>query len=199
MRYSTQEGTKAAYLTVSFIRAEGRLHGQPVVIERPFEFFMLKPTSAATASSGLRRPCACCRWPHARMGSVAKALADMREVVWEKGPVRCGSITREDGTEVPAFHDSEVGAIAFMLQRVLIRRGFLDRMGNQVPVADLARQLARITVAAPSLPPAPSQRTASRAIAQVPRVRRSGPAQGRWLQPLRRMPLHRQLRMIAAY
>jgi ribonucleoside-diphosphate reductase alpha chain len=29
-----------------------------------------------------------------------------------------------------------------MLQRVLIRRGFLDRYGNQVAVADLARQLA---------------------------------------------------------
>jgi ribonucleoside-diphosphate reductase alpha chain len=151
VRYSTQEGTKSAYLTVSFIRAEGRLQGQPVVIERPFEFFM----PANQRSDGQQ-------WITSTMrllslaaragGSVAKALADMREVVWEKGPVRCGSITREDGTEVPAFHDSEVGAIAFMLQRVLIRRGFLDRNGHQVPVADLARQLARTAFTPPPMP-----------------------------------------------
>jgi ribonucleoside-diphosphate reductase alpha chain len=79
----------------------------------------------------------------ARAGSpIAKALTDMREVVWEKGPVRCGYLTREDGTQVPVYHDSEVAAIAFMLQRILIRRGFLDAYGNQVPVPLLASRLA---------------------------------------------------------
>jgi ribonucleoside-diphosphate reductase alpha chain len=73
-------------------------------------------------------------------GPIARALADMRDVVWEKGPVRCGFLTREDGTQVPVYHDSEVAAIAFMLQRVLIRRGFLDAWGNQVPVPELARR-----------------------------------------------------------
>jgi ribonucleoside-diphosphate reductase alpha chain len=43
---------------------------------------------------------------------------------------------------VPVYHDSEVAAIAFMLQRILIRRGFLDAYGNQVPVPLLARRLA---------------------------------------------------------
>jgi ribonucleoside-diphosphate reductase alpha chain len=167
IRYSTQEGTKAAYLTVSFIRAEGRMNGQPVVIERPFEFFM----PANQRSDGQQ-------WITSTMrllslaaragGSVAKALADMREVVWEKGPVRCGSVTREDGTEVPAFHDSEVGAIAFMLQRVLIRRGFLDRFGNQVPVADLARQLERSTGVAPAIPVAPPAAVPSGASRKCP-------------------------------
>ena len=151
IRYTTQEGTKAAYLTVSFIRAEGRLDGQPVVIERPFEFFM----PANQRSDGQQ-------WINSTMrllslaaragSSVAKALADMREVVWEKGPVRCGTLTREDGVEVPVFHDSEVAAIAFMLQRVLIRRGFLDRYGNQVPVADLSRQLAAASTIGPAVP-----------------------------------------------
>ena len=141
IRYNTQEGAKAAYLTVSFIRVEGRLAGLPVLIERPFEFFM----PANQRSDGQQ-------WMTSTMrllslaaragGSVAKALADMREVVWEKGPVRCGTLTREDGAEVPVYHDSEVAAIAFMLQRVLIRRGFLDRYGNQVPVGELARRLA---------------------------------------------------------
>lgn len=151
VRYSTQEGTKAAYLTVSFIRAEGRLAGQPVVIERPFEFFM----PANQRSDGQQ-------WITSTMrllslaaragGSVAKALADMREVVWEKGPVRCGTLAREDGTEIPVYHDSEVAAIAFMLQRVLIRRGFLDRYGNQVAVAELARQLSGATATAMPAP-----------------------------------------------
>ena len=141
VRYTTQEGSKAAYLTVSFIRAEGRLAGLPVTIERPFEFFM----PANQRSDGQQ-------WITSTMrllslaaragGSVAKALADMREVVWEKGPVRCGSFTRADGTDVPMYHDSEVAAIAFMLQKILIRRGFLDQHGNQVPAAELAGRLA---------------------------------------------------------
>jgi ribonucleoside-diphosphate reductase alpha chain len=141
IEYSTQEGKKAAYLTVSFIRAEGHWDGVPVVIERPFEFFM----PASQRSDGQQWITASMRLLSmlARAGSsVAKALADMREVVWEKGPVRCGYLTREDGTQVPVFHDSEVAAIAFMLQRMLIRRGFLDAWGNQVPVPALARLLA---------------------------------------------------------
>ena len=141
VRYTTQEGTKAAYLTVSFIRAEGRIAGLPLVIERPFEFFM----PATQRSDGQQWITSTMRLLSlaARAGSaVSKALADMREVVWEKGPVRCGSFTRADGTEVPMYHDSEVAAIAFMLQRILIRRGFLDQQGNQVATADLARQLA---------------------------------------------------------
>jgi ribonucleoside-diphosphate reductase alpha chain len=140
IEYSTQEGRKSAYLTVSFIRAEGVENGQPVTIERPFEFFM----PASQRSDGQQ-------WITASMrilsmlaragGPIARALVDMREVVWEKGPVRCGYLTREDGVEVPVYHDSEVAAIAFMLQRILIRRGFLDAYGNQVPVAALARVL----------------------------------------------------------
>jgi ribonucleoside-diphosphate reductase alpha chain len=35
-----------------------------------------------------------------------------------------------------------VAAVGFMLQRILIRRGFLDAYGNQVPVPQLAQQLA---------------------------------------------------------
>jgi ribonucleoside-diphosphate reductase alpha chain len=140
IEYSTQEGRKTAYLTVSFMRAQGVADGIPVTIERPFEFFM----PASQRSDGQQ-------WITASMrllsmvaragGPIARALMDMREVVWEKGPVRCGSLTREDGAEVPVYHDSEVAAIAFMLQRILVKRGFLDAYGNQVPVAGLARRL----------------------------------------------------------
>ena len=163
IEYSTQEGRKTAYLTVSFLQVDGVIDGKPVSIERPFEFFM--PGNQRTGGH---------QWITASMrllsmvarvgGPIARALADMREVVWEKGPVRCGFLTREDGVQVPVYHDSEVAAIAFMLQRILIRRGFLDALGNQVAVPELARRLAaraalphpNLEAAAPELPGANS-------------------------------------------
>jgi ribonucleoside-diphosphate reductase alpha chain len=158
VEYTTQEGKKTVYLTISFMRVEGRLRGRAVAIERPFEFFM----PANQRSEGQQ-------WITSTMrllslaaragGSVAKALADMRAVVWEKGPVRCGHLTRADGVQVPVYHDSEVAAIAYMLQQMLIKRGFLEAYGNQVPVERLDRLLAlRGTAhAVPSAPaPAPA-------------------------------------------
>jgi ribonucleoside-diphosphate reductase alpha chain len=141
VEYSTQEGRKTLYLTVSFIRVEGLADGLPVTIERPFEFFMpanQRSDGQQWITSSMRLLSMLAR----AGGPIAKALADMRDVVWEKGPVRCGFLTREDGVRVPVFHDSEAAAVGFMLQRILIGRGFLDSQGNGVPVAQLARQLA---------------------------------------------------------
>ena len=142
VEYTTQEGKKTVYLTISFMRVDGRLNGRDLAIERPFEFFM----PANQRSDGHQWITSTMRLLSlaARAGSsIAKALADMRAVVWEKGPVRCGHLTRADGVQVPMYHDSEVAAIAFMLQRILIRRGFLDAYGNQVPADALDRLLAR--------------------------------------------------------
>jgi ribonucleoside-diphosphate reductase alpha chain len=137
VEYFTQDGKKTVYLTVSFIEVDGVVDGQPVRVERPFEFFM----PAGQKSEGQQ-------WITASMrllsmvarsgGSIARALADMREVVWDKGPVRCGHLIRSDGAKVPLHHDSEVAAIGFMLQRVLAQRGFLDESGLQLPVPRLA-------------------------------------------------------------
>ncbi|MFL6631955.1 MAG: adenosylcobalamin-dependent ribonucleoside-diphosphate reductase [Massilia sp.] len=141
VEYTTQEGKKTVYLTISFMRVDGRLNGRALAIERPFEFFM----PANQRSDGHQWITSTMRLLSlaARAGSsIAKALADMRAVVWEKGPVRCGHLTRADGVQVPVYHDSEVAAIAFMLQRILIRRGFLDAYGNQVPADALDRLLA---------------------------------------------------------
>lgn len=167
IEYSTQEGRKAVYLTVSFIRTDGVFEGQPVTIERPFDFFM----PANQRSDGQQWITASMRLLSmvARAGSpIAKALADMREVVWEKGPVRCGYLTREDGTQAPVYHDSEVAAIAFMLQRILIRRGFLDAYGNQVPVPQLARRLAERQHDLHELPAQPVATTAEGMAATTP-------------------------------
>lgn len=141
VEYSTQEGRKSLYLTVSFIRVDGVVDNLPVTIERPFEFFMpanQRSDGQQWITSSMRLLSMLAR----AGGPIAKALADMREVVWEKGPVRCGFLTREDGVQVPVFHDSEAAAVGFMLQRILIKRGFLDSQGNQVPVAQLAARAA---------------------------------------------------------
>lgn len=142
VEYLTYEGHKTVYLTVNFMRVAGTVGGQPVTIERPIEFFM----PAGQRSEGQQ-------WITSTMrllsmvarsgGPIAKALADMRNVVWDKGTVRYGSLVRQDGTEVPRFHDSEVAALSFALQRILIKRGFLDEEGGQVPVVALAARLAR--------------------------------------------------------
>ena len=73
-------------------------------------------------------------------GSVAKSLQNMREVVWDKGPVRCGEVIKADGSRVPRFHQSEVAAIAYALQEMLRRRGFLREDGREQPIAVLAQR-----------------------------------------------------------
>ncbi|WP_425953157.1 adenosylcobalamin-dependent ribonucleoside-diphosphate reductase [Ralstonia pseudosolanacearum] len=142
VEYWTYEGKKAVYLTVNFMRVVGAVAGKEVEIERPVEFFM----PAGQRNDGQQ-------WITSNMrllsmvarsgGSVAKALADMREVVWDKGTVRHGFHVKDDSSKVPMYHDSEVAAIGYALQRILIKRGFLDADGNQVPVSVLANRLAR--------------------------------------------------------
>jgi ribonucleoside-diphosphate reductase alpha chain len=144
VEFWTAEGKKSVYLTVNFMRVAGTVGGEPVVIERPVEFFV--PAGQRGNDDGGQQ------WISSNMrllsmvarsgASISKALANMCEVVWDKGPVRCGFVTRDDGAQVPRFHDSEVAAIGWSLQQILARRGFLDSLGNQVPVAALARRLA---------------------------------------------------------
>jgi ribonucleoside-diphosphate reductase alpha chain len=62
----------------------------------------------------------------ARGGFLERALADMRKVAWDRGPVRLGHYRKADGTLVPQWHDSEVAAIAFAIQNLIARRGNLE-------------------------------------------------------------------------
>ena len=55
----------------------------------------------------------------ARGGFLDRALADMRKVAWDRGPVRLGTYQKADGTHVPLWHDSEVAAIAYALQNII--------------------------------------------------------------------------------
>lgn len=143
MEYGTHEGKKSVYLVIGFMQVPGIYAGNRIVIERPFEFFMPANQRAADhqwASSTMRLLSL-----HARSGgSIAKALQDMRKVVWEKGPVRCGTAPKADGSGlVPLFHDSETAAIAYTLQKCLQTRGFLDDHGDQLPVPQLVANLVR--------------------------------------------------------
>ena len=139
-RYLTPEGWKTVYLSISMEEVTGCLEGQSLTILRPVEFFM----PAGQMDEGQQWISANMRLLSmvARSGeSIPKALQNMREVVWDKGPVRCGEIVKADGTKVPRFHRSEVAAIGYILQEILQRQGFLDAGGNQVPAKVLARKL----------------------------------------------------------
>lgn len=116
--YWTQEGHKTLYLLVSFLpvtAADGR--GK---IDRAIEFFMPVGQSGESqqwVTSSMRLLSLA-----ARGGFLERALSDMRKVAWDRGPVRLGTYQKADGTVVPMWHDSEVAAIAFAVQNILVQR-----------------------------------------------------------------------------
>ena len=141
IEYFTMEGRKTAYLSISFAEIDGVVDGKKVRIERPIEFFM--PTGQQTGDHQWITSSMRLLSMAARSGSnISNALADLRDVVWDKGAVRCGFVEKLDGAKAPRFHDSEVAAIAYSLQEILKRRGFLDYDGNQIPVGKLAAKFA---------------------------------------------------------
>jgi len=134
--YVGAEGRKKVYLLVSFMPVEGVLDGKRVVIERPVEFFF--PSGQLSSEHQWITATMRSLSLAARGGYVTQAVADLRKVAWDKGLVRCGM----NRWGKPMFHDSEVAAIAWSIQQILYRRGFLDQDGNQVPVEELVRRYA---------------------------------------------------------
>lgn len=118
LEYYTYEGKKQIYITVNYIDVEGVVNGKKVTVKRPIEFFV--PSGQQTTDQ---------QWVSANMrllsmvarsgGSVEKALNSMREVVWDKGQVRCGSFVTAEGVTKPKFHDSEVAAIGYAIQSII--------------------------------------------------------------------------------
>jgi ribonucleoside-diphosphate reductase alpha chain len=138
VEYLTQAGKKSLYVAVSFIEVTGRLGGEDVTIERPIEFFI--PTGQRDESQQWITATMRSLSLAARGGFVARNLQDMRKVSWDRGQVRLGDVERLDGHRSPRWHDSEVAALAYAIQQILYRRGFLDREGNQVPSRVLSQQ-----------------------------------------------------------
>ena len=137
VEYLTQAGKKSLYVAVSFIEVTGRLGGEDVTIERPIEFFI--PTGQRDESQQWITATMRSLSLAARGGFVGRNLQDMRKVSWDRGQVRLGEVQRLDGHRTPRWHDSEVAALAFAIQQILHRRGFLDAEGNQLPSRVLAR------------------------------------------------------------
>lgn len=118
--FYSQDGRQTIYFTVSFTPIEGWIEGEWRTIERPMEIFL--PVGQFTSnwawmSSNMRLLSLL-----ARAGDLPRALKEMRKVVWDKGPVRCGT----NRFDKPIYHDSDVAAIAWMIQQTLIRRRFLN-------------------------------------------------------------------------
>jgi ribonucleoside-diphosphate reductase alpha chain len=129
LEYSTYEGKKCIYITVNYIDVEGVVGGKRVVVKRPIEFFV--PSGQQTTDQ---------QWVNASMrllsmvarsgGSVEKALNNMQEVVWDKGQVRCGTLTTTTGIVKPKFHDSEVAAIGYAIHSI-INNDVLEEPGQK--------------------------------------------------------------------
>ncbi len=118
--YWTQDGKKTLYLIISFMVVEGNVNGQMSFEERAIEFFMPVGQSGESQqwiTSSMRLLSLA-----ARGGFLSRALSDMRKVVWDRGPVRLGKKKKLDGVEVPMWHDSEVAAIAYAIEKILQRR-----------------------------------------------------------------------------
>jgi ribonucleoside-diphosphate reductase alpha chain len=113
IEYWTQQGRQTLYLVVSFMPVEdGR--------ERAIEFFMPVGQSGESQqwiTSSMRLLSLA-----ARGGFLERALADMRKVAWDRGPVRLGTYAKADGGSVPLWHDSEVAAVAYAIQNIISRR-----------------------------------------------------------------------------
>jgi ribonucleoside-diphosphate reductase alpha chain len=138
VEYLTQAGKKSLYVAVSFMEITGRLGGEDVTIERPIEFFI--PTGQRDESQQWITATMRSLSLAARGGFVARNLQDMRKVSWDRGQVRLGDVERPGGHKAPRWHDSEVAALAYAIQQILHRRGFLDIEGGQVPSRVLAQR-----------------------------------------------------------
>ena len=129
IEYWTQYGRQTLYLVVSFLPlADGR--------QRAIEFFMPVGQSGEsqqwiTASMRLLSLAA-------RGGFLERALADMRKVAWDRGPVRLGHHVKADGSQVPMWHDSEVAAIAYAIQQLIATRSGSTSMASDASKPTLA-------------------------------------------------------------
>ncbi|NNU43477.1 adenosylcobalamin-dependent ribonucleoside-diphosphate reductase [Ramlibacter montanisoli] len=135
VEYWTQQGRQTLYIVVSFMPTEDNR-------ERAVEFFMPVGQSGESQqwiTSSMRLLSLA-----ARGGFLDRALADMRKVAWDRGPVRLGTYAKPDGGTVPLWHDSEVAAIAYAVQNIISRR-------NGEPVAELATPPTPATSAPPAM------------------------------------------------
>ncbi len=143
--YWTQEGHETLYLIVSFLPVPAAIGVG--MVDRAIEFFMPVGQSGESQqwiTSSMRMLSLA-----ARGGFLERALSDMRKVAWDRGPVRLGTHRREDGTVVPMWHDSEVAAVAYAIQNILVNR---TKLTSNQPDASSPDRTHRGEHAAPEMP-----------------------------------------------
>lgn len=125
LQYYTADGERKVYLITSFMPIE-----QPdgSVYERAIEFFM--PVGQTTESQQWMVSTMRMLSLAARGGFLERALEDMRKVSSDKGPIRYGTFTKEDGTVRPIWHDSEVALIAYAIQETIRERQLQRNKGT---------------------------------------------------------------------
>jgi ribonucleoside-diphosphate reductase alpha chain len=119
--YWTQDGQKTLDLTISFMAVDAVKDGKPFQLERAIEFSIpvgQNGESQQWITSSMRLLSLA-----ARGGFLVRALHDMRNVVWDRGPVRLRVLQQEGGMQAPMWHDSEVAAVACAIEQILERRG----------------------------------------------------------------------------
>lgn len=125
------------HIAVSFLNVKGVYKGREVEIMRPVEFFVPQSQideSPQWVTSTMRTLSLL-----ARQGmAFARALSDNRNIRWDRGNVRCGTLTKSDGSVVPRFHSSDVAAISWIIQDLLIRAGYLNELGKVKSMDELS-------------------------------------------------------------
>lgn len=137
IEYWTQDGQKTLYLITSFLTVSD---DQGNTAERAIEFFApvgQNGESQQWMTSTMRMLSLA-----ARGGFLEKALSDMRKVAWDRGAIRFGFVLKDDGTRVPAWHDSEVAVIAYAIQNIIAhRREALDDSTDTAEVSEHPHQV----------------------------------------------------------
>lgn len=170
---TSSTGPKTIYFVIGFGVVCGRVQDENVCIERPLEFFVPAGQTAAEHQwvSATMRTLSL----SARGGFLAKALADLRKVSWDRGPVWFGKNKAGKGL----VHDSEVAAIAWAMQQELRKRGYLDEQGQEKPLTELAAQYARLREYREALPlDNPGAATLSLPLIETPLPRSTLPVLG---------------------
>lgn len=146
--YSGPDGDSTMYLTVSFDDVCGTIEGEQASVMRPVEVFITASPDGVPSEWVTAYARSLSLLARAGIPLLAKALQDGRAVRSDRGRVRYGFYVKDDGSQVPRFHGSDVALIAFAVQEVLIVKGILDVDGNPVPTRVRARKLQQQALAA---------------------------------------------------
>lgn len=113
VEYVAEGQRRRFYLTIGFMA----IKDGDQTVNRPIEFF-LKNLDGENDEQWIEAAMRMLSLA-ARGGMLDSALRDLKKVVWDRGPVRLGSTLHVEGYEVPKFHGSMVGAVAYAIENLI--------------------------------------------------------------------------------